>query len=79
MVVVVSSVKNYFAKKNALDSSDRSAFYSLPLCFSPLTFASFEFSLSLTYFFKFRSLRVGGRSLAFILIGPFVGSSSLST
>jgi hypothetical protein len=45
----------------------RSAFYSLPLCFSPLTFASFESSLLPTS--SSLGSYVGGRSLAFILIG----------
>jgi hypothetical protein len=44
MVVVVSSVKTILIKIRWIDVS-RSTFYSLPLCFSPLTFASFESSL----------------------------------
>jgi hypothetical protein len=76
MVVVVSSVKTILLKTHWIVLS-RSAFYSLSLCFSPLTFASFESSLlptSLSLGFC-----MGGRSLAFILIGPFFGSSSSST
>jgi hypothetical protein len=46
MVVVESSVKNYFARKKGWIVLIRSVFYSLSLCFSPLTFASFESSLS---------------------------------
>jgi hypothetical protein len=45
MVVVVSSVKTILLKLRWIDLS-RSAFYSLTMCFSPLTFASFESSLS---------------------------------
>jgi hypothetical protein len=44
MVVVVSSVKTNLLKMRWIVLS-RSAFYSLPLCFSPLTFMSFESSL----------------------------------
>jgi hypothetical protein len=38
------SVKTIFLKMRLIVLS-RSAFYSLPLCFSPLTFAGFESSL----------------------------------
>jgi hypothetical protein len=44
MVVVESSVKTILLKMCWIALS-RSAFYSLPMCFSPLTFASFEASL----------------------------------
>jgi hypothetical protein len=44
MVVVESSVKTISLKMRWIALS-RSAFYSLPMCFSPLTFASFESSL----------------------------------
>jgi hypothetical protein len=43
-VVVVSSVKTILLKMSWIGLSS-SAFYSLPLCFSPLTFLSFESSL----------------------------------
>jgi hypothetical protein len=43
MVVVESSVKTILLKMRWIDLS-RSAFYSLPLCFSPLTFVNFESS-----------------------------------
>jgi hypothetical protein len=42
--IVVSSVKTILLKMCWIALS-RSAFYSLPMCFSPLTFASFESSL----------------------------------
>jgi hypothetical protein len=44
MDVVESSVKTILLKMRWIDLS-RYVFYSLPLCFSPLTFASFESSL----------------------------------
>jgi hypothetical protein len=74
-VVVVSSVKTILLKMSWIDLSS-SAFYSLPLCFSPLTFASFESSLLPT---SSLGSCVGGRSLTFNLIGPHFGSSSSST
>jgi hypothetical protein len=74
--VVVYSVKTILLKmcRIVLVSS---AFYSLPMCFSPLTFANFESSLLPTSLSL--GFRVGGRSLAFNLIGPHFGSSSSST
>jgi hypothetical protein len=74
VVVVESSVKTIFAKMRWIALS-RSAFYSLPMCFSPLTFASFESSLSPS---SGLGSYVGGRSLAFNLLGPLFGSSSSS-
>jgi hypothetical protein len=73
--VVESSIKTILLKMRWIDLSS-SAFFSLSLCFSFLTFASFEFFLlpsfsSLGYY-------VGGRSLAIILLGPFFRSSSSS-
>jgi hypothetical protein len=53
--VVKSSVKTILLKMSWIDLSS-SAFYSLPMCFSPLTFASFVFSL-LSTSFSFRFLR----------------------
>jgi hypothetical protein len=47
------------------------------LCFSPLTFARFESSFLPTSLSL--GFHMGGRSLAFILIGSFFGSSSSST
>jgi hypothetical protein len=44
MVVVESSVKTISLKMRWIALS-RSAFYSLPMCFPPLSFASFESSL----------------------------------
>jgi hypothetical protein len=74
MYVVESSVKTILLKMSWIDLS-RSAFYSLPMCFSPLTFASFESSLLPS---SVLGSYVGGRSLAFNLIGPPFGSSSSS-
>jgi hypothetical protein len=71
--VVVSSVKTILLKMSWIDLN-RSAFYSLPMCFSPLTFATFESSLLPS---SILGSYVGGRSLAFNLIGPLFGSSSL--
>jgi hypothetical protein len=76
MVVVESSVKTILLKMRWIVLIS-SAFYSLPMCFFLLTFASFETSLlpaSSTL-----GSYVGGRSLAFNLIGLLFGSSSLST
>jgi hypothetical protein len=73
--VVESSVKIILLKMRWIDLSS-SAFYSLSLCFSPLTFASFESSLLPTT--SSLGSYVGRRSLAFTLIGPFFGSSSSS-
>jgi hypothetical protein len=53
--VVEFSVKTILLKMRLRDLS-RSAFYSLPMCFSPLTFASFVFSL-LSTSLSFRFLR----------------------
>jgi hypothetical protein len=75
MVVVVSRVKTILLKMRWIALS-RSAFYSLPMCFSPLTFPSFESSLLPTS--SSLGSCVGGRSLAFILIGLFFRSSSSS-
>jgi hypothetical protein len=60
MVVVVSSVKSTLLKTRWIVLS-RSTFYSLPLCFSSLTFASFKSSLLPS---SSLGSRVGGRSLA---------------
>jgi hypothetical protein len=76
MVVVESSVKTILLKMCWIDLS-RSAFYSLPMCFSPLTFANFESSLLPTSLSL--GFRVAGRSLAFNLIDRHFGSSSSST
>jgi hypothetical protein len=72
--VVEFSVKTILLKMSWIDLS--SLHFSPYLCFSPLTFASFEFFL-LPSFSSLGSY-VGGRSLAFILLGPFFGSSSSS-
>jgi hypothetical protein len=75
MVVVESSVKTILQKMRWIVLIS-SAFYSLAMCFSTLTFANFESSLlptSLSLGFC-----MGGRSLAFILIGPFFESPSSS-
>jgi hypothetical protein len=76
MVVVQSSVKTTLLKMRWIALS-RSTFYSLPLCFSSLTFASFKSSLS--YLLQVLGSCVGGRSLAFNLIGLLFESSSSST
>jgi hypothetical protein len=76
MVVVLSRVKTILLKMRWIDLS-RSAFYSLPLCFSPLTFAVLS-RLSYLPLWVLGSY-MGGRSLAFNLIGPLFGSSSSST
>jgi hypothetical protein len=55
MIVVESSVKTILLKMSWIVLS-RSVFYSLPMCFSPLTFASFELSLLPTSL-SFRILR----------------------
>jgi hypothetical protein len=54
MDVVVSGVKTILLKMHWIALS-RSAFYSLPMCFSSLTFASFQSSLLPSS--SFRSLR----------------------
>jgi hypothetical protein len=74
-VVVVSSVKTILVKMRWIALS-RSEFYSLPICFSPLTFASFESSLLPS---SVLGSYMGGWSLAFNLIGPLFRSSSSST
>jgi hypothetical protein len=74
MVVFVSSVKTILVKMRWIALS-RSEFYSLPICFSPLTFASFESSLLPS---SVLGSYVDGRSLAFNLIGSHFGSSSSS-
>jgi hypothetical protein len=73
MDVVESSVKTILLKMRWIDLS-RSAFYSLPMCCSPLTFVSFDSSLLPTS----RSLRFqrGWTISCFILIGSFFRSSS---
>jgi hypothetical protein len=76
MVVVEASVKTILLKMSWIDLSS-SAFYSLPMCFSPLPFANFESSLLPTSLSL--GFRVGGQSFAFILIGPFFEGSSSST
>jgi hypothetical protein len=76
MVVVVSSVKITFLKMRWIALS-RSAFYSLPMCFSPLTFASFESSL-LPSSLSFRILH-GWTISCLNLIGLLFGSTSSST
>jgi hypothetical protein len=73
--VVVSSVKITLLKMRWIALS-RSAFYSLPMCFSPLTSASFESSLLPTS--SSLGSYVGERYLAFNLIGPLFGISSSS-
>jgi hypothetical protein len=75
MVVVVSSVKTILLKTHWIVLS-RSAFYSLPMCFSPLTSTSFESSFLPTS--SSLGSYVGGWSLAFNLIGSLFGSSSSS-
>jgi hypothetical protein len=75
MDIVESSVKMILLKTSWIDMSS-STFYSLPSCFYPLTIASFESSL-LPASLRFRFC-VGGWYFAFILAGPFFGSSSSS-
>jgi hypothetical protein len=69
---VVVSIKTILLKMRWIDLS-RSAFYSLPMCFSPLTFASFESSLLPTSL-SFKFLR-GWTISCLILIGMFFRSS----
>jgi hypothetical protein len=73
MDVVESSDKTILLKMRWIDLSS-SAFFSLPMCFSPLTFASFVFSLA--YFSEFRFLRGLDDLLPFNLIGPIFGGIS---
>jgi hypothetical protein len=71
--VVESTVKTIFLKMRWIDLS-RSVFFSLPMCFSPLTFVSFVFSLA--YFFEFRFLCGLDDLFPFNLIGLIFGGIS---